>query len=68
MEKFIVIHGEGNGFLFRFDKGWFDDCQDDPSCWTADKDLAHKYTQTQIDKMRPLIEMFQGPFSVETAK
>lgn len=62
--KFIVQHGERNGYLFRFDKRWFDDCQDDPSCWVDDRARAHKYTAAQIEKMRPLIEMYQGAFTV----
>lgn len=61
--KFIVVHGQKNGFLARFTLGYFTDCQDDPSCWSDDR--AHKYTAAQIEKMRPLLEGFQGSFTVE---
>ena len=65
--KFIVIHGEG-GFLHNFDIGWFNHHQDDPSCWTNDKSKAKKYTEAQIEKMRPMLEGFQGPFTTEIVK
>lgn len=65
--KFIVIHGQANGFLCRFTIGYFTDCQDDPSCWSENRADAHKYTLAQIDKMRSLLEGFQGSFTVEAA-
>lgn len=67
MEKFIVVHGQKNGYLCRFTIGFYNDCQDDPSCWCDARKDAKKYTMAQIEKMRPLIECFQGSFTVEAA-
>lgn len=64
--KFFVRHGTDGVYLHRFTIGFYIDCQDDPSCWgTADKRSGNKFTQAQIDKMRPLLEMFQGSFIIE---
>ena len=66
--RFIVVHAERNGFLFRFDLGWFTHCQDDPSCWTDERAKAGKFTQKQIDKMVPYIAMFQGQPTIEEVR
>jgi len=64
IKKFIVIHNQG-GFLHRFDIGWYTHHQDDPSCWTDNKEKAQPYTQDQIDRMKPILEVFNGTFTTE---
>ena len=63
--RFRVVHAEHNGFLHNFDVRWFNEYQDDPSCWTTDKAEAKKYTQVQIDKMHSLLVGFQGQYTLE---
>jgi hypothetical protein len=64
--RFIVksVHG---GYLHRFDIGWFNHHQDDPSCWTDNAETAHGYTLEQIERMRTFLEGFQGAFTIEPA-
>lgn len=66
MPKFYIKHGQDGAYLHRFTLGYFTDGGDDPSCWgTTDKATGHKYTQKQIDKMRPYLLTFQGEYTVE---
>lgn len=62
--KFVVIHREG-GYLHRFNMAWYNNFQDDPSCWTDDRAQAHSYTTAQIEKMRSMLVTFQGDFTTE---
>lgn len=64
MGKFLVASHKG-GYLARFTMVFYNEAGDDPSCWTDDRKKAKRCTEAQIAKMRPLLECFQGPFTVE---
>jgi len=57
--RFIVSLPDG-ATLHRFDIGWWNECQDDPACWDSRAESPKTFTAKQIEKMRPLLRMFQG--------
>lgn len=62
----FVVHSNG-AWLSNFDIHWFTHHQDDPSSWSDDRRGAKAYTLAQIEKMRPMLEGFQGTFTIEAA-